>query len=295
MNYNQRLSYQSIEGNIVDVSSLTKFSSSKLSGNFTLRYVAEGVERYQVNNTKYNVRAEEYIITNKFSEGSILIDSKEPVIGICIDVSQNLFSEVISGLITRGSNDINIEFSNYFNNSEFFENKFHIRQTKVGTILKHIEAKARENNWKLIFEDKWVYYQLAEALIQDNRFIFNQLQKIETVKKSTKKDLLRKLYKGKVMMDERFLNNIILQNISKESGISEYYFFRLFKNVFGVSPHQYIIEKRLQHAKHILKKDTVTISELAYQCGYTDVFSFSKAFKKQFGFAPSLIHKNSRI
>lgn len=295
MNYNQRLSYQSIEGNIVDVSSLTEFSSSKLSGNFTLRYVAKGVEQYQVNNTRYNVKAEEYIITNNHSEGSILIDSKEPVIGICIDLSQSLLTEVISGWITRGSNDLDTEFGNYFNNSEFFESKFHFGQTRVGSLLKHIEAKSCENNWKLSFENKCVFYQLAEALILDNQFIFNHLQKIEAVKQSTKKDLLRKLYRGKMMMDECFLNNIILQNISKESGISEYYFFRLFKNLFGVSPHQYIIEKRLQHAKHILKKDTVTISELAYQCGYTDVFSFSKAFKKQFGFAPSLILKNSRI
>lgn len=292
MNPNQRLSYQTLEENIFDISSLREFSSNKLIGNFTIRYVAEGVERYQVNNAKYNIKADEYIITNKFSEGSILIDSKEPVIGICIDISNNLLTEVISGLLTHGGTELNPEFADYFKESQFFENKYHFGQSKAGAILKHFETKARQNNWKVFLEDKSIYYQLAEALIHDNRFIFNQLQKLNTAKQTTKKDLLRKLNRGKEMIDECYLNNIVLQNVSKESGISEYYFFRLFKSVFGLSPYQYIIEKRLQFAHDILKNNKVPISEIAFQCGYSDVFAFSKAFKKQFGFAPSFLHKN---
>jgi AraC family transcriptional regulator len=69
-------------------------------------------------------------------------------------------------------------------------------------------------------------------------------------------------------------------------GLSEFHFIRLFKQSFSISPYQYIIQCRLAHAQTLLANH-VSIANTAFDTGFADVFSFSKAFKKAFGMSPS--------
>ena len=59
-----------------------------------------------------------------------------------------------------------------------------------------------------------------------------------------------------------------------------------FKNVFGISPYQYQIRRRLENAKLEILKG-VSILDTAFAYGYADLASFSKAFKQAFGQSPS--------
>lgn len=70
-------------------------------------------------------------------------------------------------------------------------------------------------------------------------------------------------------------------------GISNTYFRRIFASKFGKSPQDYIISKRLSHAKTIFDSgDFDTVKEVALSVGYTDPLYFSKAFKKMYGESP---------
>lgn len=70
-------------------------------------------------------------------------------------------------------------------------------------------------------------------------------------------------------------------------GISDVYFRKLFGAEFGVSPKNYIIGKRLNQARTILRLGEYThIYEVAETVGYTDALYFSRAYKKRFGVNP---------
>ncbi|HQX45751.1 MAG TPA: helix-turn-helix transcriptional regulator, partial [Saprospiraceae bacterium] len=58
-------------------------------------------------------------------------------------------------------------------------------------------------------------------------------------------------------------------------------------NTYGQSPYQYIKQKRMQKANELLKKQSIPLANLATEVGYSDIHSFSKAFKQFFGKAPS--------
>ncbi len=75
----------------------------------------------------------------------------------------------------------------------------------------------------------------------------------------------------------------VLSNIC---GYNPSYFIRMFHQLVGLSPHQYIINYRLRNATHLLRSGT-SVSETASQIGYTDTKTFSRAFRKQFGISPS--------
>lgn len=70
-------------------------------------------------------------------------------------------------------------------------------------------------------------------------------------------------------------------------GVSDAYFRRIFVKEFGISPNQYITEKRLSQAQSLIDNgDFATISDLAHSIGYSDPLYFSRIFKKRYGISP---------
>ena len=60
----------------------------------------------------------------------------------------------------------------------------------------------------------------------------------------------------------------------------------------NITPYKYIQKHRMDFAVQLLQKNN-TISEVAELCGFTEVSSFSRAFKSHFGYYPTYIKKNS--
>lgn len=86
--------------------------------------------------------------------------------------------------------------------------------------------------------------------------------------------------------------NLKIDNLSKLCCISDTYFRKLFVSKFSVSPQDYVINKRITHAKAILEGgDFDSISEVAQMVGYSDPLYFSKAFKKVYGIPPSNLNQ----
>ena len=75
--------------------------------------------------------------------------------------------------------------------------------------------------------------------------------------------------------------------------IADYFYFdqayltRIFKKNMGMSPMKYIVYLRMERALELIKKQTFSISQIAYAVGYKNQFYFSKEFKQYFGMSPS--------
>ena len=65
------------------------------------------------------------------------------------------------------------------------------------------------------------------------------------------------------------------------------YLRKLFQKEFGVTPHQYLNNKRLQIAAETLVNCSDTIADIAVMCGFRDPLYFSRMFKKKYGVSPS--------
>ncbi|HEY5563154.1 MAG TPA: AraC family transcriptional regulator [Clostridiaceae bacterium] len=86
---------------------------------------------------------------------------------------------------------------------------------------------------------------------------------------------------------EHIEEKISVENLCSLAGYNEQYFIRLFKQTIGLSPYQYIISYRLKEAKILLKTD-ISITQIARMTGYRDIKSFSRSFKENFGFSPTV-------
>ncbi len=273
--------------NLINYSVLKEFFSPSPFRSFSIKYVVEGNELYSVNGSKYYIKNKQYLLANRFSEGFVEIDSKQEVTGICIDLAPDVLSEVIAHYLSPDAPITDLSLDTFFNTPHFLENKYHAQQTLVGQFLLRLENEllAQPENGQLY--NKEFYFALSEKIIADHIPLIKQLHTIKAIKAETKKDLLRRVLKGKEFIDEQFLTGLSVEQIARHIALSEYHFLRLFKSVYSISPHQYIIQKRLQFAKDKMRKDGVSLTAISVMAGFSDVHSFSKSFKKQFGFAPS--------
>lgn len=87
--------------------------------------------------------------------------------------------------------------------------------------------------------------------------------------------------------EKNYMHNISLNNIAKNMYLSSIYISKLFKEVTGESPINYLINVRLRKAKKLLKKTDMSIKSISQSVGYSDAYYFSKLFKKYIGISPS--------
>jgi len=99
-------------------------------------------------------------------------------------------------------------------------------------------------------------------------------------------NIYERIVTAKMFMDENFQESLDLGQISQQAFISRFHFHRLFTRIYRKTPHQYLTFLRLQHAKALLEKEGISITEVCNSVGFESLGSFSTLFRKQNGYAP---------
>ncbi|AFQ52199.1 helix-turn-helix domain-containing protein [Burkholderia cepacia] len=94
---------------------------------------------------------------------------------------------------------------------------------------------------------------------------------------------------------DNFQESLSIENMARATGYegSLYAFFRLIKRHTGKTPHQYILEVRLEKAKNRLIKGGATVTDVALSCGFNNIGHFATAFKRHWGVRPSEVLRSS--
>ena len=91
-------------------------------------------------------------------------------------------------------------------------------------------------------------------------------------------------------IDRNFDKDLNLDFLSHTQFTSKYHLQRLFKRYYGLTPRQYLIDKRIEKAKEILKNG-MNVTETCFAVGFQSLGSFSKLFKTKTGKSPSVFQK----
>jgi transcriptional regulator GlxA family with amidase domain len=90
---------------------------------------------------------------------------------------------------------------------------------------------------------------------------------------------------------ENFAQNISLQQLAKHCLVSPFHFSRIFKTIMNISPHQYLAEVRLNHAKVLLTTTELSIADITYACGFNSPEHFATAYRQRYRINPTTQRK----
>jgi AraC-like DNA-binding protein len=99
---------------------------------------------------------------------------------------------------------------------------------------------------------------------------------------------------GKEFIEAHFAEPIDNKQIARRVGVSPQYLVRLFKRSYNVSPVQHLWNLRAEKGAFLLRQTGLSVSEIAYQCGYANPFHFSRHVKAKYGHSPSDLRKLKR-
>ena len=131
-----------------------------------------------------------------------------------------------------------------------------------------------------------VFYRFAEKLLVLQNGVSKEMRRLNARTPATREELYRRVLTARDFMHDHWQQELVLPDIARQACLSPYHFHRSFREAFGVSPGLWLRRKKMEKAKMLLETGHVTVTETAQMCGFADVFSFSKAFKKVWGVSP---------
>jgi len=87
-------------------------------------------------------------------------------------------------------------------------------------------------------------------------------------------------------IDNNFDQRIKVGTLARLANLSVWYFLRAFKQSLGVTPHDYLIRRRLEHTMELLLATEMPLSQIALAAGFADQSHFARRFRQHVGMSP---------
>lgn len=175
-------------------------------------------------------------------------------------------------------NEIGMAFSIHFTTYEPIETEsFCAKIANTDEFLRMLELIEKEflshqNELKLL-SDFYSFCSYLNATYQKNVFTKNT-----------------KLDEAKSYISSHFREKYCLEYAARSCNLSRRRFNELFKLHFDITPNRFLIDQKIDFARKMLRTEPVSISQTAACCGFSDIYYFSKLFKKETGMTPSEYH-----
>jgi AraC-like DNA-binding protein len=103
--------------------------------------------------------------------------------------------------------------------------------------------------------------------------------------------LARHLLRVRDLIDRAYAEPLDISALARSASVSTAYFSRSFKAAFGETPHQYLMSRRMERAKALLRSGDVAVTDVCLAVGFTSLGSFSTQFRRFVGDSPSAYRK----
>lgn len=253
-------------------------------GPLSIKCAFGGKEYYQKDRCKYGVSEGNFLLLNEGTEYSSYIEAGQEVESLTINFNLKYQSEVARMVLSGNDKLVDDPFI-AANRGILLEEKLFSYTPAISALISKIKGLTdnfRDNTF-LINE---TLYFLLEAILLTNAELLNEIKDIDAAKPSTRKEMYRRLNEVKDYIDSCFNEDITLDDLSKIALMSPFHLLRQFKKNYHITPHQYLINRRLDRAKNSMLCSNSSLTDICFMIGFRDISSFSKLFKRRFGLSP---------
>jgi AraC family transcriptional regulator len=108
------------------------------------------------------------------------------------------------------------------------------------------------------------------------------------------KSLETRVAETRSRIDANLAGDLSLESLAEEAGISRAHFARIFRQVVNESPHRYVMNRRIEHAKDLLSASTAPLKEIAHEAGFCSQAHLTHLFRTRLGLTPQQYRRKHR-
>lgn len=269
--------------NVIIDCEVPKHEIAKHSGTFSLKYLWRGEEIYETSKGVFSVKPDRFLLLNEGTNYSSRVLKNEMVETFSLHFNSEYWKTALSTRLNSDDELLNNPFSNNGDEFYFSEELYEIDYSCLA-LCREISNSLKLNNPNLANE---LIALLMDNVIFSQKEIHSKISLVQSKKTTTKIEIYKRLTLAKDYMLSCYGEEITLEQLGFLTAMSPFHFLRHFKRYFHQTPHQFLTEIRLQEALKLLKQTEKNVSEVCLAVGFADLSSFSKLFKRRFGFPPS--------
>ena len=238
---------------------------------YELYFFLHGKASYIVDERKYSLSAGDVLLISPSNLHQLNIkDTSESYERIVLWINPEYLNE-----ISTESTDLSVCFK--IANDEAMHL---IRNNKLSIYLKdEFRSLINNDNKRVYGSDIESEIHLKNILIKISEYLLNIDESIDLSKEN-------KIVTSAIdYINSHLMDDLSLDLLSKELFINKYYLSHLFKEHTNISPHKYILKRRLMQSKELIKKGN-KINSVYKECGFKDYTHFFKAFKDEYKLTP---------
>jgi AraC-like DNA-binding protein len=104
----------------------------------------------------------------------------------------------------------------------------------------------------------------------------------------------RRAVESALWLEAHACETVDLQAQARRVGLSSFHYLRTFSSVLGITPHQYLVRRRLRHAAQLLADEDRSITDVALDVGFADLSNFVRSFHRAAGVSPRAYRRAAR-
>ena len=250
-------------------------------GSLSFKCVLRGEARYKIKDRYLLAQQGNFLILNQRQPYEVFVESKFATETFCVFFGEPLVADVCFNLVH--SHDELLTCENSTSGLLFFERTqplspylgFSLRGLRLLMQSDYDEERTKELLHSFLFRLAADEYKTSAA------------NTLHQVRKSTREELFKRVCIAKDYAHAMYREAVTLEKLARVACLSPNHLLRLFRQMFGATPIQYLKRVRMEKARQLLFETRLPVQEVCSEVGYSSVGTFSNHFKALTGFAPT--------
>ncbi len=262
---------------------------NNIKGPFSLFFNLEGKSMVGLNKKWYRVSDSYYCLSNEGEPFDLHIPAGQKTLTSNIHFGNSLYSDVVGSLSQStdwsldNADSVQDQVFEVLPRTEFMSDEL---RSKLGQLHHYQHVCAGQYSLDREYE---MSTAILEHLMLSTQKNLKRIANVRAQKKATRMELFKRVNLAVDYMHCIAPTKLDLENISRHCGLSKFHFIRVFKDIYGQSPSNYLDRIKAEMAYRLIENSQADLSSIALELGFSELSAFTRFFKRMTGKPPSAI------
>ncbi len=247
--------------------------------NFSIKMVFSGNTTYNLGKRQLNLYPDSFLAINLGTTFSSKVDSSIPVSNLSISFAPSFLSDFYKTQHKTHKELLDDPFNMEEISDSFFLETIYPFAGDMKYNIMHLKQQLEQEAPDDLLINEYLHHCLINYHKVYTKEVADKSEKLNFLNNSTKVEILRRLTFAKEFINSNYNKKLELDDIAQSACLSVNHLLRTFKQAYGKSPHQYLIQVRIDRSKYLLKNTNYTINDIVEIIGFECPSSFIRLFK----------------